>query len=189
MSRKTVSTRADGKIPVNAFDVSSLCSRRPTVPVMQAAEASTRNHRCAFRRSTLNRASIRSVFLQGIVNPVPVVVDHVLANQPPQVRFVQRDDVVEKLAPTASDPTLGRSVLPGCLNTGPLRREASRLQECDHILVELRIVVEDHVRILTTLGKRFPQLLYDPIGTRLAGDIEMQDSAPGVFDHKKTIQE
>jgi hypothetical protein len=57
------------------------------------------------------------------VNPVLVVVDHVLANQPPQVRFVQRDDVVEKLAATASNPTLCRSVLPGCFNTGALRLE------------------------------------------------------------------
>ena len=134
---------------------------------MQAAEASTRNHRCAFRRSTLNRASIRSVFLQGIVNPVLVVVDHVLANQPPQVRFVQRDDVVEKLAATASNPTLGRSILPGCLNTGALRLEVRRLQECHHIFIELRIVIEDHITVFARLGKRFPQLLYDPIGTRV----------------------
>src|ERR671914_2552331 len=102
---------------------------------MQAAEASTRNHRCAFRRSTLNRASIRSVFLQGIVNPVLVVVDYVLANQPPEVRFVHRDDVVEKLAPTASDPTLGGSILPGRLNTGALRLQVRRLQERGHILI------------------------------------------------------
>ena len=101
-----------------------------------------------------------------------VVVDYVLANQPPQVRFVHRDDVVEKLAPTASDPTLGGSILPGRLNTRAFRLEVRRLQERDHIFIELRIVVEDHVTILTTLGKRFPQLLYDPIGTRLAGDIE-----------------
>ena len=105
------------------------------------------------------------------MNPVLVVVDHVLANQPPQVRFVQRDDVVEKLAATASNPTLGRSVLPGCFNTGALRLEVRRLQERHHIFIELRIVIEDHITVLARLGKRFPQLLYDPIGTRAAGDI------------------
>ena len=145
-----------------AFNVSSLCSRRPTVPVMQAAEASTRNHRCAFRRSTLNRASIRSVFLQGIVNPVPVVVDHVLANQPPQVRFVQRDDVVEKLAPTASDPTLGGSILPGRLNTGALRLELRRLQERDHIFIELRIVIEDHITVFARPRETLPAVVVRP---------------------------
>lgn len=51
--------------------------------------------------------------------------------------FVQRDHVVEKLAPTASDPPLGHSILPGRLNTGALRIQACRLQERDHILIEI----------------------------------------------------
>src|SRR5215213_10124864 len=96
-----VSTPADGKDSGIGSNLTSLRSCWPTVPVMQAAAASTRNHHCPFRRSTLNRESIRSVFLHGLMNPV-LVVDHVLAKQPPQVQFVQRDDVVEKLAPTAS---------------------------------------------------------------------------------------
>src|SRR4051794_21302852 len=45
------------------------------------------------------------------------------------------------------------------------------------------------IPILTRLGKRFPQLLYDPFRTRSAGDIEVQDSAPPVFNHEKAIQE
>jgi hypothetical protein len=50
-------------------------------------------------------------------------------------------------------------------------------------------MVEDHIPILTRLGERFPQLLYDPFRTRSAGDIEVQDSAPPVFNHEKAIQE
>ena len=100
------------------------------------------------------------------MNSVLVMVLHVLANQTPQMWFVQRDHVVEKLAPTTPDPPLGRSILPRRLNTGALRIQACRLQERDHIPVELRIMVEDHIPILTGLGKRFPQLLYDPFRTR-----------------------
>jgi hypothetical protein len=114
---------------------------------------------------------------------------HVLAHQAPQMWFVQRDHVVEKLAPTASDPTLGRSILPWRLHSGALRLQACRLQERDHIPIELRIMVEDHIPILTRLGKRFPQLLYDSFRSRSAGDIEVQDSAPAVFNHEKAIQE
>ena len=108
-------------MPGWAFSVSSLCSCRPSVPVMQAAEASTGNHRRAFRRSTLNRASIWRVLIQRIVNPIFVVVVHVIANEPPQMLFVQCNDMVEDLAAAASDPTLCDSILPGCLNTRPLR--------------------------------------------------------------------
>jgi len=40
------------------------------------------------------------------VNPVVVVVVHVIANAPPQMLFVQRYDMVENLAAAASHPTL-----------------------------------------------------------------------------------
>jgi hypothetical protein len=105
------------------------------------------------------------------------------------MQFVQRNDVIEKLSPTASHPTLGGSILPGRLDTRALRLKAGRLQQRDHIPIELRIVVEDHITILTRLGKCFPQLLYHPFRTRSAGDIEMQDSAPAVFNYKEAIQQ
>ena len=102
--------------------------------------------------------------------------------------FVQRDEVVEKLAPTTPDPPLGRPILPGRLNTGALRLQACRLQKRDHIPIELRIMVEDHIPILTRLGERFPQLLYDPFRTRSAGDIEVQDLAPPVFNQYRSLK-
>jgi hypothetical protein len=44
------------------------------------------------------------------VNPVVVMVAHVIANEPPQMFFVQRDDMVEDLAAAASYPALRNSV-------------------------------------------------------------------------------
>ena len=53
------------------------------------------------------------VLIEGIVNAVIVVVVHVIANEPPQMLFVQRDHMVENLAAAASYPALRRPVLPG----------------------------------------------------------------------------
>ena len=53
-----------------------------------------------------HRSSARRVFVQRIVNPVVVMVVHVIANQPPQMSFVQGDDMIKDLAAAASDPTL-----------------------------------------------------------------------------------
>jgi len=44
------------------------------------------------------------------VNPVVVVVVHVIANEPSEMLFVQRDDMVENLAAAASYPAFRGSV-------------------------------------------------------------------------------
>ncbi len=69
------------------------------------------------------------------MNPVVVVVVHVIANEPPQVWFVQRDDMVENLAAAASHPAFRSPVLPLCLNIRALRPETRRLQEGNHIRI------------------------------------------------------
>jgi hypothetical protein len=78
--------------------------------------------------------------------------------------FVQRDDVVEDLPPATADPALRDPVLPGRLHTRALRLEAGGLQESDYIGIEIGVVVEEDILILTSVGERFPQLLHDPIG-------------------------
>ena len=53
--------------------------------------------------------SIRRVLIEGIVNPVVVIVVDVITNEPPEMLFVQRDDMIENLAAAAS-----RSAIPFC---------------------------------------------------------------------------
>jgi hypothetical protein len=129
------------------------------------------------------------VLIQSIMCPVIVVVGDVIVNQPPQMDFVQGNDVVQDLAAAASDPALRNPVLPRCLNTGALRLKAGCLQEGDHIGIEFGVVVKDDISIGISLGKRFTQLLNDPIGGRMTSDVEVQDLAPAVRDHEEAIQE
>ena len=68
------------------------------------------------------------------------------------------------------------SILPRCLNTRPLRLQTGCLQECDHIGIEFRVVVQDGKTTRTSLGKRLTQLLHDPLGGRMTSDVEVQDS-------------
>jgi hypothetical protein len=128
------------------------------------------------------------VLLERVMYPVIVVVGDVIADQPPQMGFVQCNDVVQDLAAAASDPALRNPVLPRCPNTGALRLQAGCLQEGDHSRVEFGVVVKDNVSIVTSPGKRFTELLNDPIGGRMTSDVEVQDLAPAVFDHEETIQ-
>ena len=123
------------------------------------------------------------------MNPVVVVVVHVIANEPPQMLFVQRNNMVENLSAAASYPAFRGPVLPRCLNTRALRFEASSLQEGNHIRIEFRIVIEDGITIRTSLGKRFTQLLHHPLSSRMTSDVEVQNPAPAMLDYEEAIQE
>jgi hypothetical protein len=91
--------------------------------MMKAAESRIRDHRPSQRRLAFHWPSVRRVLIERIVNPVVVIVVHIIANEPPQMRFVQRDDMVENLAAAASDPAFRSPVLPRRLNTRALRFE------------------------------------------------------------------
>jgi hypothetical protein len=78
----------------------------------------------------------------------------------------------ENLAAATAYPALRNPVLPGCLNTCPLRSQARGFHKCDHFAVEFRIIVQDEVTIRTGIGKRFPQLLHHPLGVRAASYVE-----------------
>jgi hypothetical protein len=123
------------------------------------------------------------------VNPVVVIVVHIIANEPPQMRFVQRDDMVENLAAAASDPAFRSPVLPWRLNTRALRSEIRPLQEGHHIRIEFRVVIEDGITIRTNLGKGFTQLLHHPRCGRMTSDVEVQNPAPAMLDYEETIQQ
>ena len=79
--------------------------------MMKAAEPGTGDHCRSRRRPDLHWPSIRRVLIEGIVNPVVVVVVHVIANEPSEMLFVQRDDMVENLAAAVSHQ---RSAVPFC---------------------------------------------------------------------------
>ena len=166
----------------------ALRSFAPAISVMKAAEPGAGDYCGSQRRLAFHWPSIRRVLIEGIVNPVVVVVVHVIANEPPQVLFVQRDDMVENLAAAASDPAFRSPVLPRCLNTRALRSEARRLQEGNHIRIEFRVVVEDGITIRTSLGKRFTQLLHHPLGSRMTSDVEVQNPTSTMLDYEEAIQ-
>ena len=115
--------------------------------MMQAAQPRTTDHRRIPSRLLLYGAEVRSVLFQGIVNAVLMVVAHVLADQPPEMLFVQRDDVIEDLAAATSNPAFRNSILPGRPHTRSLGLQTGRLQKPDHVSIEFRVAVQDHVAI------------------------------------------
>ena len=111
--------------------------------MMKATEPDTGDHRRRRRRLAFHWPPMRRVLIEGIVNSVVVIVADVVANEPLEMPFVQRDDMIENLASAASHPAFRNPILPGCLHTCAFRRKTGCLQEGNHIGIEFRVVVED----------------------------------------------
>ena len=104
-------------------------------------------------RLGLDWAAIRSILFEGIVDAVLVVIVHVVMDQPAEMFFIQRDDMVEDLAAATSHPAFGDTVLPGCLRTRLLGRQTRRIQERDKIRIELRVAIQDEIAVRPASGK------------------------------------
>jgi hypothetical protein len=100
----------------------------PPVAMMQPTQPRHRRPVRWDRRLRFHCPSVRRVFLQGIMDPVFLMIGRPLPDQPPKMFFAQRDDVVHKFAAAAPNPTLSDSILPGRMHTGPLRFQTRRLQ-------------------------------------------------------------
>src|SRR5215470_15306104 len=103
--------------------------------------------------------------------------------------FVQRDDMVQDLSATTSNPSLRGSILPGVLEARPLRFQTRRLQKRNNGGIEFRVAVQDHITVGASFRKGLPQLLHDPPRTRMSSDVEMQDLAAPVIDDKEAVQQ
>ena len=113
------------------------------------------------------------VLFQGVVNAVVVVVVHVIADQPAEMLFVQGIDMVQDFAPNTPHPSFRDPVLPRRLDARPFWFQTSRLQKRNHVSIEFRIAVQDHVSVRGCLRKRFTQLLDDPLRSWVAGHVEV----------------
>ena len=120
--------------------------------MMESAQAGVRNHDRLRRRLPLDRAAIRRVLLQRFVNSISVVIAPVVTQQPAEMRFIQRDDVVEDLAAAATHPAFRHPVLPRRSDARAFRLQTCRLQESDDVGVKLRIAVQDGVPIGQSSG-------------------------------------
>jgi len=115
--------------------------------MMETTQARTGNHSRPRRCLLFDWPAVRCVFAKAAVNSIVVKVGNVITNEAPQVLFVQRDHVVQHLAPTAAHPSFSDSILPWSLDARSLGFQARRLQELDDSVVKLAIPVEYDVLI------------------------------------------
>jgi hypothetical protein len=93
------------------------------------------------------------------MSPVLLVIRDVFSQEPAKMAFIQRDDMVEDLPASTSDPAFRDSILPRSLYARSFRLQTRGLQERDHFSIELRIVIQNDVTIRLLSGECLPKLL------------------------------
>ena len=111
------------------------------------------------------------------MNPLGVVVGHVVSEQTPEMTFAEDDHVVEKLSPTGSYPPLGNRVLPGAAVGRAHGMDPKAPDRSRDLCGEDRVAVEEEVARSTVGRKGRAKLLNDPCGGRVCRHIRVEDSA------------
>ncbi len=153
--------------------------------MMQPAESVMRQDAT---RGSGTTSTVRRSLSQSEMRAVAMVVADVFREQSLQMAFIERDDVVQQIAPAAFDPTLRHTILPGTFERGPHWAHLQRSNGYGNLEPVLRIPVEDQKPGGRFKRKRFPQLLDDPHARRMPGDVEMQDATTIVADDEEAVQ-
>ena len=101
----------------------------PGIPMKEAAQPGVGNHDRVRRRLPLDRAAIRRILFQGVVNAVLVAVAHIISDQPAKMLLVQRDDMAED--DVSMRGSFGKRFAQ--LPDNPLRGRVSRCVEVQHL--------------------------------------------------------
>jgi len=103
--------------------------------------------------------------------------------------LIQRDDLIEQLAPAAADPALRDSILPRALDGGLHAAQLHGLNRSRDFQSILCVVIQNEELWRGLIGKCFAQLLDNPTAGRMPSDIEMQDASTVVADDEEAIKQ
>ena len=117
------------------------------------------------------------------MRPHRVLVLDVLTKHPPQMPFVDGDDVIEALAPQRPDHPLGDGVGVRRAQRSQNRLDPDPSSACDEVPAIATVAVSDEEPWLLTPGGRLDQLPPDPGRDRVLRDVSVPDAAPAVVDH------
>src|SRR5271156_111532 len=96
--------------------------------------------------------------------------------------------MVKQIPAAVANPTLGNTVLPRTLETGPLGLNAKALHGVDDFLIETRVAIKDQVAGRRVVGDCLAQLLNNPGAARMLGHVAMKDTSSIMRDDEEAIQ-
>jgi len=156
----------------------------PIVAMVQPSKSSVRHDPTgsrggsSARRCLLRKTKMRAVFL---------VIADVFREQPFQMAFIERDDMIQQVAAAASHPALRRAILPGAFEGSANRMDAQGANSDRDFQPVLGIAIEEQKPGRGIKGKGFAQLLDDPQARGVFGDVEVQNASRFVADDEEAV--
>src|SRR5467141_5004511 len=98
--------------------------------------------------------AFRCPFLKSEMRTVLMMVTNIRGEQSLQMAFIQRNNLVQQVSPTASHPTLRDAILPGTPEGSSLGNDPGRFHRCDNLEPEFLIAIKDQVFMRGFKGKR-----------------------------------
>jgi len=120
---------------------------------------------------------------------IVVVVTDVFGEQPLQMPFVYRNDVIEQVATAAFHPSFGHAILPRTFKRGSYGLDLQRSDRCGNLDPIPPIPVKDQKSGSQRKRERFPQLLNGPQARWMLGHVEVQDAPTIMSDHEETVDQ
>ena len=141
-----------------------------------------------FGQTCLDHPTARCALIERDVRSVFVIIRQILTTKPSEMVFVQRNDVIQQFAASTADPSFSNSVLPRAPPTRSHRFNAARLQEGENLGTELCVAIKQDVTIRAGQWQSLAQLLDNPVGGRMFGAIEVQNSSSAAFNDKEAVE-
>lgn len=119
---------------------------------------------------------------------VRLIIRQILTTKPSEVLLVQRNDMIQQLAASTADPSCSDSILPRAPQTRSYRLNAARPQKAENLSTELCVAIKQDVTIGAGKRQSLAQLLDNPVGGRIFGAVEVQNSSSAVFNDKERVE-
>src|SRR5260370_24475111 len=134
------------------------------------------------------RPARRCLLAQPEMGTVVMVVGDVIREEPLEMALVQRNDLVEQLAPAAADPAFRGSIRPRAVDGGLHAANFHGSNRSRYFQSILCIVVKDEELGRGLVGKGFAHLLHNPTARWMTSDIEVYDAATVVADEEEAVE-
>jgi hypothetical protein len=152
--------------------------------VMKAAENRSGHNRAG----ALNRPMNGSIQVQSPMGPRAVVVGSILSKNPAQVRFTERDQMVDTFPPDRADQPFRMPILPRRPGRDRSVPNTHGMQPASDGRTVNPVLVADQISWSFIPGKRFADLLRDPFRRRMPRDLDPDKLAPSQPNNHQNIE-
>src|SRR3989454_10136034 len=140
-------------------------------------------------RRRLDAPGKRAGVVQGLMGTDGVVVGEVRAQQAAEMALIEDDDVVQALPADRADEPLREGILPGGAGGDADLADAHVCDSARELVTIDRVPIAKYIRGRRFIGKSVDHLACRPRGSRVGGDVDMDELAAIVAKHDEAEEQ